>query len=205
MITHISQLDLSGQYTYQDYLGWKFEERVELINGKIYQLFPRPSKAHQDVSGDLIYTIKHYFRDKSCKVYAAPFDLRLPLPPKHQKENKIMTVLQPDIFVVCDLSKLDAKGCLGAPDWVIEILSPSTSTKDHNEKFDVYEYAGVREYWIVHPTACTVLAYVLDEKGKFRLVRERPFMKGEFIPVGIFPDFKINLDEVFPPEDVYLA
>ncbi len=203
MIMHLNQLDLSRQYTYQDYLGWNFKERVELIKGKLYKMSPAPSRIHQKVSGNLNYSIKHYFKNKSCEVYAAPFDVRLPLPLEYQQEKKITTVVQPDICVICDLSKLDPRGCVGAPDWVIEILSPKTGAKDINEKFDIYEHSGVREYWIVHPTDCTVLPYLLDNKGKFRLVRQRPYTIGEQIPVGIFPDFKIALEEIFPPEQLH--
>ena len=203
MITSIDQLDLSKQYTYQDYLSWKFEESVELINGTVYQLMPAPTVDHQGVVFNLSVQIGIYLRGKQCRAFPAPFDVRLPLPPEQQTDRKINTVVQPDISVICDLSKLDRRGCLGAPDWVIEILSPYTSARDLNEKFDIYEHAGVKEYWVVYPADQMVVPYVLDDKGKFQLVRNRSFWRGEQVPVATFPGFSIPLEKVFPETGFY--
>ncbi len=197
MITDINQLDFSKKYTYADYLTWEFDEAVELIRGKVFRMAPAPSTSHQDVSRNFLLQVGQYLAGKSCKVYHAPFDVRLPLPPKRQKNEKVDTVVQPDLSVICDLSKLDAKGCQGAPDWIIEILSKGTAGKDLHEKFDIYQYAGVREYWIVHPVEGTVLAYELNEQGQYQLLRQTPFVDGEKVPVGIFPGFAIDLDLVF--------
>lgn len=198
MITDISQLDLKKRYTYKDYLSWQLEEAVELIRGKIFRMSPAPSLSHQWISSELHNQIHNFLKGKPCRAFAAPFDVRLPLPIHHQKGEAIDTVVQPDISVICDLSKLDARGCLGPPDWIIEILSKSTSKKDLTEKFDIYQHAGVREYWVVHPYEGTVIPYVLSQDGTYQIFRIRPFVKDEEVPVSIFPDFNIQLDSVFP-------
>ncbi len=197
MITDINQLDFSKRYTYADYLTWQFDEMVELIRGKIYKMSPAPKESHQNISGEFFYQIKHFLKKKKCKIYHAPFDVVLPLPLKKQTPDKIDTVVQPDISVICDLSKITEKGCTGAPDWIIEILSKGTINKDLNEKFEIYQHAGVKEYWIVHPTDQTVLVYHLDENGKYQLQRQKPFLSGEKVSVGVFENFEIDLKEVF--------
>lgn len=197
MITDINDLDFGKKYTYADYLNWQFEEMVELIKGKVFRMSPAPGTSHQWISGSLFNQIFNYLKGKSCKAFAAPFDVRLPLPPEHQSENKIDTVVQPDICVICDLEKLDEKGCKGSPDWIIEILSKATADKDLNEKFELYQHAGVKEYWIVSPKDHTVHTYYLDKNGKYQANRAKPFSKSEKIPVGIFSDCIIELEDVF--------
>lgn len=197
MITDINELDFGKKYTYADYLNWQFEEMVELIKGKVFCMSPAPGTSHQWVSGSLFNQIFNYLKGKSCKTFAAPFDVRLPLPPEQRDENKIDTVVQPDICVICDLEKLDEKGCKGSPDWIIEILSNSTENKDLNEKFELYQHAGVKEYWIVSPKEQSVKVYFLNESGKYQPQRTSPFSKSEKIPVGIFSDLIIDLAEVF--------
>ncbi len=197
MITDINQLDLNKRYTYADYLTWQFDDVVELIKGKVFKMSPAPSRLHQEVSSNLLRIVLPFFSGNPCKVYHPPFDVRLPLPPSKQKSNKIDTVVQPDICVVCDIDKLDDQGCNGAPDWIIEILSPGTSKKDLTEKYDIYQNAGVHEYWIVHPNDQTVIPYRLDADGQYQLLRNTPFAKEESIPVGVFPDLVVALEEVF--------
>ena len=197
IISDINQLDLNKKYTYTDYLNWRFDEMVELIRGKVYKMSPAPAPYHQYISAELIYLIKHYLRKKGCQAYHAPFDVRLPLPDEYQKDGKISTVVQPDIFVVCDVSKIDHQGCNGAPDWVIEILSKSTAKKDLIEKFEVYQHSGVKEYWIIHPDERTLLAYYLNQDGQYELQRKNPFVEGESVSVKTFEGFAINLGEVF--------
>ncbi len=204
MITDINQLDLNKRYTYADYLSWRFEETVELIRGKIYRMSPTPSGSHQEISGNIHGLIWNYLSDKPCKVFSAPYDVRLPLPPDQQTDHKIDTVVQPDICVICDLSKLDEKGCLGAPDWVIEILSKGSSRKDLNEKFDLYQHAGVKEYWIVHPYEGTILVYHLNDKQEYILVRQKPFARGENPGSLVFPDFQLDTNRVFPEKNAWL-
>jgi Uma2 family endonuclease len=190
----VKEPDLSGTYTYADYLTWEWEQRAELILGKIFKMSPAPSRGHQRILGNLYVPIWNYFHGTKCQAFMAPFDVRLPGTSK--KDKDILTVVQPDICVICDLSKLDERGCLGALDWVIEILSKHTFAKDLNIKFDVYEAAGVKEYWVVHPEEQTVLIYLLDQQGKYR-GHLKPFVHTETISSELFPDLKIDLGIVF--------
>ena len=170
---------------------------VELIKGKIFKMSPSPSLQHQEISKNLVVAIDLILKGKTCKVYHAPFDVRLPLPNNNSNEDIIHTVVQPDISVIYDTSELDQQGCNGAPDWIIEILSPTTSKKDLTEKFDIYEKAGVKEYWVVHPTDGTVIPYRLNAQEIYESMRKTPFAKGEIIAVGIFEDLTIDLEEIF--------
>ena len=193
MVKSFSDLDQSKTYTYQDYLGWQFEEMVELIKGKIFKMSPAPNLYHQRNARKLTTLIDNFLAGKTCEVFTAPFDVRIPT----KANQEIITVVQPDICVVCDPDKLDIRGCLGAPDWIIEILSNSTANKDLNEKFDLYEAAGVSEYWIVHPSEATITPYRLTAEGKYQLLRDRPYTVGESIPVTLFSDFEVELAKVF--------
>lgn len=201
MITNIDQLDLQRRYTYADYLTWQFQEAVELIRGKVFRMSPAPNLGHQRVSSRLHGLLFSYVDGLhgSCEVFHASFDVRLPLPPHMATDDQIDTVVQPDLCVICDPSKLDAKGCIGAPDWVIEILSPGTSHKDFQEKFEVYEHAGVQEYWIVHPHDDTLLTYQLDDTGTYQ-GRQKPYLPGDKVPVSVFPAWEVELGRVFPRE-----
>ena len=129
-----------------------------------------------------------------CEVYSAPFDVRFPKNGE-TADDKIYTVVQPDICVVCDLSKLDELGCCGAPDMIVEILSPSTMKKDLTKKFDLYEENGVKEYWIVHPNDKTVNVFILKEDGKYDdgIIYE---FDGK-IPIRIFDNYLIDLNDIF--------
>ena len=197
MITDINQLDLNKRYTYADYLTWQFDEVVELIRGKVFRMSPSPSTSHQRLSGNLFRLIANYLVGRSCQVFAAPFDVRLPLPPDRQTAEQIDTVVQPDISIICDSSKLDERGCQGAPDWIIEILSKGTASIDLTEKYDLYQHSGVLEYWVAHPYEGTLLIYRLDKNNRYQLLRQTPFTKGEKAPSRIFPDFEMDLEEVF--------
>jgi len=181
------------RYTYSDYLNWNDGERWELIDGVAYTMTPAPSRLHQDVVGELFRQIATYLLGKPCRVYAAPFDVRLPEGDDSQSE--ITTVVQPDISVVCDSQKLDDAGCIGAPDLIMEILSPSTSRRDHKEKFVCYERAGVREYWLADPAAKTVTVFKLGSNNRYG----RPDVYGddEKIAVGVLPGLEIDLPLVF--------
>jgi len=200
MITDINQLDPNKRYTYADYLTWQFDEMVEIIKGKVYRMSPAPDRYHQQVSGNMYGMIWSYLRKNPCQAFSAPFDVRLPLPLTKQTNDKIDTVVQPDICVICDPSKLDHQGCNGAPDWTIEILSKSTSSKDLNEKFELYQNARVKEYWIVHPHEATILVYILDSKGKYQALQQKPFTKGDLIPVSIFEGLQLDTHEIFPED-----
>ncbi len=192
-----SDLDLTKSYTYADYLTWDFPERLELLLGRIFRMSPAPSTGHQDISMKLSGAFFSYFRNRTCKVFAAPFDVRLPFPPGRIKPEQIDTVVQPDLCVVCDPSKLDKHGCLGPPDWVVEIISPYTSKKDAQNKFDIYQHAGVKEYWMIYPADRQIIAYTLNEAGQF--VGHRPFVEGDMASPELFPDLTIDLANLFPP------
>jgi Uma2 family endonuclease len=194
MITDINQLDLNNVYTYADYLSWKFSERVELIKGKIFKMSPAPSVIHQQVSSNLLGEIRNHIKESPCQVFHAPFDVRLPIKPKNHEQ--VDTVVQPDITVICDKSKLDAKGCNGAPDLVVEIISPSSANIDLHEKYDQYEEAGVKEYWVVFPGEGSITQFVLDSNGKYQA--KRPYTFIDNIESVAIPGLVIKLDDIFP-------
>ena len=194
-ITSLSQLDLTARYTYADYLLWQFSERVELIKGYIMQM-AAPNRRHQYISGNLQFALMKYFYKSACQVYHAPFDVRFYDRRKSQQADKdIYTVVQPDLCVICDASKLDERGCLGAPDWIIEILSPGNSKKEVQTKYDLYEEHGVREYWVVYPNEQSVFQFVLNEQGKYYL--HKIFAEDDIMPSYLFPDLLIDLKDVF--------
>lgn len=197
----IEEPDLAGTYTYADYLTWQWDEMTELIHGKIFKMSPAPGSLHQQVSGELFRQVANFLKSKKCKVFSSPFDVRLPVSQKNKTDREIITVVQPDLCVVCDPSKIDERGCLGAPDWIIEILSRYTSSKDLNIKFDVYEAAGVKEYLVVHPSEQTVLVYALDKYGKY-VGKLRPFVRTETISPMLFPGLSISLEQVFSEGEV---
>lgn len=188
-------LDLNKRYSYADYLTWLDDKRRELYDGFIKLMTPAPSRKHQKISTKLTRIVDNYLIGKSCEIYHAPFDVRLP-EGRNKDDHEIYTVVQPDICVVCDLRKLDEKGCLGAPDFIIEIVSPGNSKKDVKDKFEIYQKQGVREYWIVNPNDENVNVFVLDNKGKYQLTGM--FAGDDKIPVNIFNgDLEIDLTEVF--------
>ena len=162
----VEEPDPSLSYTYADYLQWKFEEQMELIRGKIFKMRPAPAPRHQQISISLASEIYNFLKKKSCKVFTAPFDVRLPVRNK-KKDNEITTVVQPDICVICDETKIDSRGCLGTPDLLIEILSPGNTEKEVKLKFELYEEAGVKEYWIVYPAEENIAVFILNENGRY--------------------------------------
>ncbi len=182
----------SGNYTYADYLRWTIEERIELIRGKIFRMSPAPSWGHQAVSTNLLNAFVPYFQEKPCQLFTAPFDVRFPR--KSKKDKDIITVLQPDLCVICDPAKMDPRGCLGAPDLVVEILSPGNTRKEMKLKYEIYEESGVQEYWVVIPEAHVCFIYVL-EAGKYRALP--PFPEGEVLKSVLFPGLEIEVDAVF--------
>jgi Uma2 family endonuclease len=146
-------------HTYGDYLTWPDEVRYELIDGVAYAMSPAPGRFHQELAGEIYRQIANALLGKICRPFIAPVDVRLPK--GHESNDEVETVVQPDVFVVCDPSKLDARGVRGAPDWIVEVLSPSTAAHDQTIKLKRYERAGVREYWLVHPMDRTVIVYTL--------------------------------------------
>ena len=191
------ELDLSKRYTYADYLTWFDNKRRELINGFI-QLFAAPLRKHQGVARELHGIFWTYLKDKECNMYSAPFDVRFPKNGEKQ-DKKIYTVVQPDITIICDKNKLDKRGCIGAPDMIIEIISKSTANKDAVKKYNLYEKHGVKEYWLVRPEEENVTVFVLNEKGKYEYISCYP--DDAKIPVNIFKgDLIIDLKEIFVEE-----
>jgi len=175
------------EFTYADYCTWQDDERWELIDGKAYAMSPSPSMLHQEISGNLYLQLAGFLKGKPCRVFFAPFDVRL------NANTFDNTVVQPDLVVICDRSKLKDTGCIGTPDMVIEILSPSTSRRDRTIKFDLYLKYGVREYWMVDPDTKTVSAHVLKD-GEYTI---RAYTDADKAPVHVLEGCKINLSEVF--------
>lgn len=188
-----SDLDLSKTYTYADYFNWQFDERLELIKGKIFTMSPAPSRSHQEISLSMTLKLGNYLKDKPCKIYVAPFDVRLPLSSK--EDTAIYTVLQPDICIICDNAKLDDRGCIGAPDIVIEILSPGNNKKELRNKYEVYQEARVKEYWVIHPSERTFLKYTLDGEGLFQ--PSKLLIGGDKLTSAVLPGFILDLDDIF--------
>jgi Uma2 family endonuclease len=188
-------LDLTKHYTYADYVQWKFKQAVELIKGRVFKM-AAPLSNHQQISSNIHGIFKVYLKTKPCRVYAAPFDVRLPKPiSKRKSDIDIETVVQPDICIICDITKIDRRGCVGAPDLIVEILSKGTADRDVKDKFELYEETGVREYWITSIEDETVLVYRLKD-GQY-LADRRPYTKSDTIRVGIFDDFVVAVDDIF--------
>lgn len=198
-------------YTYADLLTW--EDRCELIDGELYPastlsephqryelidgvpyLMSSPSERHQAVSVALASQLYFFLEEKKCRVYPAPFDVRL-FEESGDMPEDVTTTVQPDISVICDLSKLDKQGCKGAPDMIIEILSPSNRTHDRLTKRSLYQEAGVLEYWIVDPDAETVQVFLLDESGRYSApVR---YGREDAVPAAVLDGCVIDLKKVF--------
>jgi Uma2 family endonuclease len=180
-------------YSYADYIQWKFKERLELFKGKIFKM-GAPCTLHQVVAGNLYGEMRNYFKGKICQVFIAPFDIRLPVK-NQKKDDEITTVVQPDICIVCDAAKIDSRGVCGAPDLVIEILSPGNSKKELRLKFELYEEAGVREYWVINPAEENLLVFLLEQERKFG--SPKIYTGGDTLTAAILPGFAIEVDEIF--------
>ena len=188
-------LDLKKRYSYADYLTWIDDVRRELIEG-IVKLMPAPRDIHAEVSFNITWHLGAILKKNrgKCKVRTAPFDVRLPKNGENDND-KIYTVVQPDICIICDLSKLDRRGCCGAPDMIVEVFSPSTGKRDLTEKFALYEEAGVKEYWIAYPDSKSIHVFLLQENGKYDDGTLYEF-EGK-VPVRVFDDYLIDLDDIF--------
>lgn len=182
------------KYTYKDYMTWPKNERWELIQGIPFNMSPAPSRIHQDISRELVLQFGNYLHDKTCRVYTAPFDVRLP-DKNEDTDDEITNVVQPDLLVVCDTNKLDDRGCKGAPDLIIEIISKSTAKKDMWDKMLLYEKSKVKEYWIVHPLDQTIMIYTLNEEQKYE--KPRVFDVADDIKVGILEELTIDVSRIF--------
>ena len=195
-ITELSQLDLNETYSYADYLTWQIKEAIELIKGKIMLMSPAPNVYHQDISANLTTLLHNFFKHKRCRLYAAPFDVRLYDRNKSILASKdIHTIVQPDLCVICNPELLDTQGCNGAPDWIIEILSKGNSKRDMQIKYQLYQEAGVQEYWLVYPEQNAIHQFVLDGNGLYQL--KNMYADDDKATPALFPDLAIDLVEVF--------
>jgi len=193
------------RYRYSDYLKWPEDERWELIAGEAWDMSPAPTPGHQVISGELTAIFINYLKRQKCRAFPAPFDVRFP-DSKEESADDTDTVVQPDLSVICDPSKIDNKGCNGAPDIVVEILSPSTAFKDETAKFKLYEKNGVKEYWIINPETHTVMVYSFNGK---EFAKPEYFKRAEILRSRVLTDLEIPLEEVFseldfletPPKD----
>jgi Uma2 family endonuclease len=175
-------------FTYEDYITWDTDERYELIDGVPYLMSPAPTRTHQSILVALTRKFANYLNDKSCNVYISPIDVRL------NPEGEDDTVVQPDLVVVCDESKEDEHGIVGAPDLVLEILSPYTASYDMGEKLDKYIESGVKEYWIVDPDSRSVRVYIRKEDLSFEINK---YGSEATVPVAILSGLQIDMKEVF--------
>jgi len=177
----------SQLFTYEDYCTWSDDERWELIDGKAFRM-EVPNRDHQQISMNLAVEIGIYLKGKICEVYTAPFDVRLSV------GKGADTVVQPDILIFCDREMLDDRGAKGAPDLVVEILSPSTRNKDCIVKLQKYEQYGVKEYWIINPLTKTTQVCVLNGRGRYEM---QNYTGTDVIISAVLSDFSINLTTIF--------
>ena len=179
------------KYTYVDYLAWSDNERWELIQGIAYNMTPAPSRKHQEVLNAINNAFYNYLKGKPCSVYISPFDVRLS---DSENDHECENVVQPDITVICDMSKLDDKGCKGTPDLIVEVLSPGTAKIDLFYKLNLYEKFKVNEYWIVDPINQYISVYILDVNERYG--KPHSYSREDILKVGIL-DLEIDLREVF--------
>lgn len=179
------------KYSYADYLKWDEKERWELFDGVPY-MQAAPSRIHQEISMELSTQFHNYLKGKPCRVFAAPFCVILDI---EKNDDDIKNVVEPDITIVCESSKLDERGCKGSPDMIIEILSLTSGKIDKLIKFNKYEKAGVKEYWIAEPDQKLVSVFILQANGRYG--RPDIYSEEDKIRVSIFPNFEIDLQPVF--------
>lgn len=180
------------KYTYADYITWPGDERWEIIDGVPYML-SAPTWQHQSISRELVLEFGQFLRNTQCQVFAAPFDLCIP--EGNEKDEEISSITQPDMVIVCDKSRLRKTGYFGVPSLIIEITSPSTARTDKIIKFNKYEKAGVKEYWIIEPENKLVSVFTLQENQRYG--RPDVYSEEDKIQVSIFPELLIDLKPVF--------
>lgn len=182
-------LSLSERYTYADYLTWPEDTRYELIDGVAYAMVPAPTRSHQLITGELFRQIATALKGSRCQTFVAPFDVRLPR--ADEADAQVDTVVQPDVLVVRDPARVDERGVRGAPDWVAEVLSPTSAGRDQTVKLAAYERAGVPEVWLLHPTDRLLTIYRLEAQryGRPRILE----MNGQ-VPIGVLPEVIVDFD-----------
>ena len=184
----------SGSYTAADYITWKTDELMELIRGKVFKMSPSPLSGHQILFSDLhAQMIKTAKLKDGCRIWQAPFDVYLFHPGEDWKKTK--NIVEPDIFINCDPSKIQRRGCMGPPDFVVEILSPGTRKKDATLKFDLYQEYGVREYWMISVSERMILVNLLNKEGNYEA--QKPFIEGQTLSPRDFPEIQIDIKELF--------
>jgi Uma2 family endonuclease len=187
-ITQLSQLDLNANYSYADYLTWQLEETVELIKGKIMAMSPAPNVKHQSISRNMLVEIANHLHKKPCKVFHAPFDVKLYDSRKsHLSDREVFSVVQPDLCVIGNSET--------TPNWIIEVLTLGDNMKDVRLKFELYQECHIREYWIIHPYSQTVYQFVLNHEDKYQL--HAMYAGDDIATPYLFPELKIDLADVF--------
>lgn len=176
---------------YAEYLLTSEEERWEIIDGKPYNLAPAPSPEHQRTVSSLQGEFYAFLKGKPCTSYVAPFDVRLMTDEK--PDDQIRNIVQPDLVVICDESKIDGKGCNGPPDLIVEVLSLATAKRDRSDKLRLYRLSGVKEYWIVDPSNKTVEVFHWHEH---QFADAKVYTWDETIPVGLSDDWIVDLKDV---------
>jgi Uma2 family endonuclease len=199
-VNSIDELDFSKTYTYADYYSWRFEERVELIRGKVFKMVNYPGATcmgtrHQTILGNIVYRCYDFLkRTDVADVFMAPFDVRLI--DKSSYDHDISNVVQPDISIFLDKNKIDERGAIGTPNIVIEILKTGDNRTELKEKFQLYEDFGVSEYWLIFSGELAILKYVLNNQGKF-VPNRRPLTLGDKITTSVLPGFEMLVDDIF--------
>ncbi|GGA89578.1 Uma2 family endonuclease [Puia dinghuensis] len=189
----VEEPDPSLTYTYADYYRWRFLERLELLRGKIFKL-AAANTIHQRLALKLAVSLYGHLKGCPCEAFIAPFDVRLPVK-NRKRDDQVTTVVQPDVCVVCDPQKVDSRGVCGAPDLIIEILSPSNSQYDVCDKYDVYQESGVREYWVVSPMQENVMVSLLQADGKYDASTiHKP---GDTLHATAVPGFSLDIRQLF--------
>ena len=186
------QRRIATNYTYADYTTWDDDQRWEIIDGAAYAM-AAPLFDHQTVVGSVFRQVATALLGKRCRAMVSPLDVRLPI--SDEPDEQVTTTVQPDVLIVCDPSKIDRKGVRGAPDFILEVCSPTHPSHDHVLKRRRYEQAGVREYWIVHPTDRVLWAYVLAD-GKFGTMEVLELLGQKAL--AILPEVVVDWDELVP-------
>jgi len=185
----------TAHWCYGDYVNWPDDQRWELIDGIAYNMTPAPSFRHQQVVGNIFYLFKQNINNSACHVIASLIDVLMTVNDKD--DDKVETVVQPDILVLCDEEKITEKCIRGAPDLIVEVLSPATAKKDEGIKRDLYERVGLQEYWLVHPSDHTINRYILENN---QYNRSDVFGLGDTITSSRFPELILTLSELFGVE-----
>ncbi len=181
------------KFSYADYRSWPESERWELIDGEAWAMSPTPSSTHQGIVTELGRQLANFLEESGCQVFVAPLDVKLSDP----EEDDAPTIVQPDIIVCCDEQKISEQGIQGAPDFVIEVVSPSSGVMDRKIKFSLYEDNNVGEYWIVDPEERVVEVYRSTGEGKQSFLRIGAFSRDDRPGITALPGFEMDLSRVF--------